>query len=159
MNVPKTPSEFDYDLWKTEDGKYMARVKATEEVCEIDADTMRFLRAEEKRLRRSYTGCSQTLPLKEPVLSLDSFNQEIGDSLFPPCLESQGDLEKIVMANILVERFLAELTPKQLGVYKNCILGGKNFAEYGKELGFTRQDIHVCITAIRKKAKKFLSDT
>lgn len=159
MNVPKTPDEFDYDLWTTEDGKYMVRVKATGEVCEIDPGTMRFLRAEEKRLRRSYTGCAKTSLMKEPVLSLDSFNQEISDSLFPSCLESHGDLERIVMANILVERFLAELTPKQLGVYKNCILGGKSFAEYGKELGFTRQDIHICVTAIRKKAKKFLSDT
>ena len=26
--IPKTPVEFDYDLWTTEDGKCMVRVKA-----------------------------------------------------------------------------------------------------------------------------------
>ena len=33
--IPKTPVEFDYDLWTTEDGKCMVRVKITGEV-EVD---------------------------------------------------------------------------------------------------------------------------
>ena len=52
----KTPIEFDYDLWTGEDGERMVRVKRTGEVCEVDADTFRLLRAEEKRLRRSMQG-------------------------------------------------------------------------------------------------------
>lgn len=29
MRIPKTPVEFDYDLWTTEDGKCIVRIKAT----------------------------------------------------------------------------------------------------------------------------------
>ena len=36
MKTPKTPIEFDYDLWTTEDGKCMVRVKRTGEVSEVD---------------------------------------------------------------------------------------------------------------------------
>ena len=54
MKIPKTPIAFDYDLWTTEDGKCMVRVKRTGEVSEVDRKVMRILRAEEKRIRRSY---------------------------------------------------------------------------------------------------------
>ena len=56
MKTPKTPIEFDYDLWTTEDGKCMVRVKSTGEVTEVDRKVMRILRAEEKRLRRLLCG-------------------------------------------------------------------------------------------------------
>ena len=46
MKTPKTPIEFDYDLWTTEDGKCMVRVKITGEVTEVDRKVMRILRAE-----------------------------------------------------------------------------------------------------------------
>lgn len=49
MKTPKTPIEFDYDLWTTEDGKCMVRVKITGEVTEVDRKVMRILRAEEKK--------------------------------------------------------------------------------------------------------------
>lgn len=52
--IPKTPVEFDYDLWTTEDGKCMVRVKITGEVTEVDREVMKILRVEEKRVRRSY---------------------------------------------------------------------------------------------------------
>ena len=52
----KTPAEFDYDLWTAKDGKRMVRVKCTGEVCEVDEATFRFLRSEEKALRRSMKG-------------------------------------------------------------------------------------------------------
>ena len=50
MKTPKTPIEFDYDLWTTEDGKCMVRVKSTGEVTEVDRKVMKMLRAEEKRI-------------------------------------------------------------------------------------------------------------
>ena len=53
MKTPKTPIEFDYDLWTTEDGKCMVRVKSTGEVTEVDREVMKALRAEEKRIRRA----------------------------------------------------------------------------------------------------------
>ena len=50
--IPKTPVEFDYDLWTTEDGKCMVRVKITGEVTEVDREVMKILRLEEKQMRR-----------------------------------------------------------------------------------------------------------
>ena len=66
MKIPKTPIEFDYDLWTMEDGKCMVRVKATGEVTEVDREIMKALRAEEKKLRRSYgsDGNSEDTPLQ-----------------------------------------------------------------------------------------------
>lgn len=52
MKTPKTPAAFDYDLWTTEDGRYMVRIKATGEVTEVQRTVMQLLRTEEKRLRR-----------------------------------------------------------------------------------------------------------
>ena len=37
MKIPKTPIAFDYDLWTTEDGKCMVRVKRTGEVSRLTA--------------------------------------------------------------------------------------------------------------------------
>lgn len=155
MSVPKTPKEFDYDLWTTESGAYMVRVKATGEICEVDTETMRFLRSEEKRLRRFLNMCSQAQIANGAVLSLDCFDQEIGDHQFSAFLESQDNLEKIALTNIIAERFQTDLTPNQLDVYKNCILSGKSYVEYAGERGFTYQYIQKCVAAIRKKAKKF----
>ena len=71
--IPKTPVEFDYDLWTTEDGKCMVRIKSTGEVTEVDREVMKALRAEEKWMRRKMTGAP--VPGAEEatatVLSLD----------------------------------------------------------------------------------------
>ena len=68
--IPKTPVEFDYDLWTTEDGKCMVRVKATGETTEVDREVMKMLRNEEKKLRRSYDPVSYThLAMRTPFLS------------------------------------------------------------------------------------------
>ena len=44
MKIPKTPKEFDYDRWTTEDGKSMVRIKATGEAGEVDRAGMQGLR-------------------------------------------------------------------------------------------------------------------
>ena len=75
MKIPKTPKEFDYDLWTTEEGKYMVRVKATGEVTEVSREVMKALRAEEKRMRRSFASESLDDEQEEggnTVLSLDA---------------------------------------------------------------------------------------
>ena len=83
MRIPKTPIEFDYDLWTTEDGKCMVRVKATGEVTEVDREVMKSLRAEEKKLRRSYgaVGTSDdednAKKSSDTVLSLDALPEEV----------------------------------------------------------------------------------
>lgn len=72
-NLPKT--EFDYDLWTTEEGKYMVRIRSTGEVAEVNRAVMRALRADEKRSRRA---SAQGKRLS--VLSLDILPEDIADS-------------------------------------------------------------------------------
>ena len=80
--IPKTPVEFDYDLWTTEDGKCMVCVKATGETTEVDREVMKALRNEEKKLRRSYdTGGASDSEGSEnaqpsTVLSLDAVPED-----------------------------------------------------------------------------------
>ena len=60
MKIPKTPIAFDYDLWTTEDGKCMVRVKRTGEVSEVDrkvmAENHNVARVADDCLRRSEPG-------------------------------------------------------------------------------------------------------
>ncbi len=48
----KTPKDFEYDLWISDDGACMVRIKSTGEVIEVEREVMRVPRLEEKRLRR-----------------------------------------------------------------------------------------------------------
>ena len=73
MSIPKTPVEFDYDLWTTEEGKCMVRIKATGEITEVERSVMQVLRSEEKRLRRTISpeqGPSREGKTAPTVLSL-----------------------------------------------------------------------------------------
>ena len=91
--IPKTPVEFDYDLWTTEDGKCMVRIKSTGEVTEVDREVMKALRAEEKWMRRKMTGAP--VPGAEEatatVLSLDFVSFEGGENMSPAWLEDPHD--------------------------------------------------------------------
>lgn len=61
MSVPKTPKDFEYDLWTSSDGKHFSRLKRTGEVCEVNLETFRFLRKLEKELRRELQGAEITI--------------------------------------------------------------------------------------------------
>lgn len=83
MSIPKTPIEFDYDLWTTEDGRCMVRVKATGEITEVERSVMQALRSEEKRLRRAISpeqGEHRDGMSKPTILSLDVLPEDVGDS-------------------------------------------------------------------------------
>lgn len=114
--IPKTPVEFDYDLWTTEDGKCMVRVKITGEVTEVDREVMKILRAEEKMLRRSYgsDGASEDEDGEEKtsdaVLSLDASGMyvDLKEGLLSDAEYSHH--KEIVMEDIrAIERNLSEL--------------------------------------------------
>ena len=51
----KALKDFDYNQWTTEENgikKYFVGIKATGEVTEVDAEVMKLLRNEEKKMRR-----------------------------------------------------------------------------------------------------------
>ena len=163
MKIPKTPIEFDYDLWTTEDGKCMVRVKSTGEVTEVDHEVMKILRVEEKRLRRSYGSDSTSEDedsaeeTSNPVLSLDAMPEDDVKSaawLADPC-----DLAEEVTMQLMVKTFYAGLTEKQRGVFEHCMIAGESLSSYARELGVDYTTVQETRNALRKKFKKFFSGT
>ena len=161
MRIPKTPIEFDYDLWTTEDGKCMVRVKITGEVTEVDRKVMRILRAEEKRLRRSKQGVpisgteGKTAEERASVLSLSYVSYEGCEDLEPYWLIDSSSMEESVMFWMSEKEFRATLTPKQLDIYLNCIIGGQSKIDYAAANNMQRQSVYNAATLIMKKAKYF----
>ncbi len=155
----KTPIEFDYDLWREEE-KYMVRVKRTGEVCEVDADTMRMLRAEEKRLRRSMQGAPVAgSGERETVLSLDYVSANESGEMTPAWLEDPLNLEDSVFAKIFEREFISTLTPTQYELYVECLCGGLSLSAYARKCDRSFSSIKDTRDAIRKKFKKFFGGT
>ena len=159
--IPKTPIEFDYDLWTTEDGKCMVRVKRTGEQCEVGRETFRILRAEEKKLRRSMTG----VPVSESndtdetatLLSLDYVSVAGAEEMSPAWLEDSFDMENSVITRMLEEELRHSLTERQLGIYLSCVVGGISYKDYADANGMTYQNVQQSVVLIRKKAQKIFS--
>jgi hypothetical protein len=163
MKTPKTPIEFDYDLWTTEDGKCMVRVKLTGEVTEVDREVMKLLRVEEKRLRRS----TQGVPIQSgdenedraTILSLDFVSYEGGEDMSPAWLEDPERTEDIVTTKIMEQEFVDSLTPVQRKVYFLCLRGGMSLSAYAKQNGLGLTSVRDTRDAIRKKFKKVFGGT
>lgn len=153
MNIPKTPKEFDYDLWTTEDGKCMVRVKTTGEVTEVDRAVMQVLRAEEKRLRRALSTENEPCGPEKPVpttLSLDALPEDVADSRW---LADTRDYTEEITTKLLEKKLQESLTPTQYGIYQACILNGISYKVYADQMGVSYQSVQNTIRLIQKKAK------
>ena len=163
MKIPKTPIAFDYDLWTTEDGKCMVRVKRTGEVSEVDRKVMRILRAEEKRIRRSYGSDNSSEDedgaekISDTVLSLDAMPED--DVKTAAWLADSYDLAKEVTMQLMVKTFYAGLTEKQRGVFEHCMIAGESLSSYAREIGVDYTTVQETRNTLRKKFKKFFSGT
>lgn len=156
--IPRTPIEFDYDLWTTEDGKCMVRIKLTGEITEVDREVMKALRAEEKKLRRSMTGVP--VPSAEDgeattILSLDYVSYEDGEEMSPAWLADPQDLTSEVVTEMMEADFIRSLTSREKEVYTFCIRNGGEQQEYAAMSGLSISRVSKIIAAIRKKAKIF----
>lgn len=156
--IPKTPVEFDYDLWTTEDGKCMVRVKATGETTEVDREVMKALRSEEKKLRRSYNSRSTSGneecddKTSKTILSLDALPEDnVKSSVW---LADHHDFTADITAEILEQELIISLTDAQLDLYRKCIVGGKALREYAREEGINFKCAWKRRELIQKKAKK-----
>ncbi len=156
MFIPKTPADFDYDLWTTEDGKYMVRLKRTGEVTEVSHETMKYLRAEEKRVRRSMQGVpvAEAENEFESILSLSYVSYENGEGMEPTWLEDPVRMEDTVMVGMLESELLSVLTLKQRDVYEKCLIGGMKLREYAALNALNVRTVFDSKTAIQKKFKK-----
>jgi len=155
--IPKTPIEFDYDLWTTEDGKCMVRVKLTGEVTEVDREVMKLLRAEEKKLRRSYTGGNsdgtEEVEDKNSVLSLDALPDD--DVKAAAWLADPRDFTEEVMTAMLEQDFIEILTDAQRDIFTKVLREGMKPYDYAKANGVSASSVTQHIRAIQIKAKKY----
>ncbi len=157
MKPPKTPEDFDYDLWTTEDGKCMVRIKRTGEVREVDRDTFRLLRAEEKRLRRSKAGVVTPNHPSErsALLSTDYISLDNSDDMQATWLIDPMNMEDSLAAQMDTDAFIKTLTPYQRDVFEKCLLGTMSLAEYAASHGVSYQAIQNIAAKLREKAKKY----
>ena len=142
--------EFDYDLWTTtENGTkhYWARVKATGEVTEVSHEVMKFLRAEEKRVYREITAIKK----HGSPLSLDVSHDEEKEYW----LEDHGASVSEIETALYEEEFRKLLTPVQLAVFDECILGNTTLTVFARKRGITKQSASDAVDGIRKKAKNY----
>lgn len=156
MKTPKTPATFDYDLWTTEDGKYMVRIKATGEVVEVERTVMQLLRTEEKRLRRGShvpQGSDLETNSKPTILSLDVLPEDIASSRW---MIDPKDYTEEISTRVLEAILCESLTPTQFSIYQACILNGASYKAYADRMGVSYQSVQNAIRLIQKKAKKNL---
>lgn len=133
----------------------MVRVKHTGEETEVDRSTMRILRAEEKKLRRSKTGVpiSGCEDETATLLSLDYVSIQDAEDLSPSWLEDPHDFIEDAITKMLEEELRSSLTKKQLDIYTSCIIGDMTFKDYAERRGTSPQSIQYAVSLIRKKAK------
>ena len=153
---PKTPIEFDYDLWTTEDGKCMVRVKITGEVTEVDREVMKALRAEEKRIRRALRSNEGTV--KDGIahqtrtfsLSAVSENElEKSDWLVDPTSDFAN-----VEARLFVESAMEMLSSLEQEIFSSCLLGEMPIRQFAERNGMRKSTAWDMANSIRKKLQE-----
>jgi len=108
----RTPKEFDYDLWiDRNDGQCYVRVKNTGEVSSVNADTFRFLRREEKRLRRDITPDKpgETSSARNEILhplSLDYASEGAYGDIAPAWAMDRDNSSEDALFNLLEEELI-----------------------------------------------------
>ena len=154
--IPKTPVEFDYDLWTTEDGKCMVRVKNTGEVTEVDREVMKALRTEEKRIRRALRSNEGTV--KDGIahqtrtfsLSAVSENEmEKSDWLVDPTSDFAN-----VEARLFVKSAMEMLSPLEQKIFSSCLLGEMPIRQFAERNGMRKSTAWDMANSIRKKLQE-----
>lgn len=143
--------KFDYDLWTTNDDgvkRYWVRIRATQEVVEVDLKTLRFLRTEEKKIYRAIEDARNNAGT---VLSYEIFEDEEASGEW---LIDEKDLESQVLLQTEIDDVVKTLTPKQFWVYKNCILEGMELREFARKNNLSYSTVKDIRDAIRKKFQK-----
>lgn len=156
----KTPRNFEYDLWTTEEGRYFMRVKETGEVCEINGDTMRLLRREARRISREVQGFPTYGVENGKVIVVERWSMLSLDDKTDDKTRSSGwdvslcDVEGECVCRSQEIRLRESFTPRELDVYKKCLLGGMTRQEYAQRYCVSEGLICQVIQSIRKKFKK-----
>ena len=151
MKKPDKVKEFDYRLWITEDRKYMVKIKATGEECEVDTETFKLLRNEEKKLRRQ-ANLKKSRPSE---LSLDLIVSD-DESPYSKWLADSSVLEDKIEEQSVENELINTLSKRQYDVYLHCIKQSMSQREYADKNGLNRRYVSSVVTDIKNKIKKTL---
>ena len=157
--------KFDYDLWTTNDEgikRYWVRIRATQEVVEVDLKTLRFLRREEKKIYRKTETTDENA-------SIDIFADSKMGIFYPMSLEFDNDnndgdaawtittidVETLIIEKEQMESFITSLTEYQQKVFKSIFQQGESQTDFAKQHNVSARSVRYVINSIRKKAKEF----
>ncbi len=157
----KTPKDFDYDIWKDDDGHYFIRVKRTGEVTRVSEEIVREMWREIHRMerhRKNTTILDEDGNPHARILSLDD-NRVTNSNLLSiqnePWLVSKENAFERIELEMLEQDFLKTLTENQRRVYHLRFKMGLTVSECAKRIGTNKANIDKHILRIRKKAKIF----
>ena len=157
----KTPKDFDYDIWKDDDGHYFIRVKRTGEITRVSEEVVRELWMELYRMdkyRKDTTITDADGSQHSRLFSLDdswAANPELRPTKNEPWLLSKENSFEDIELELLERDFLKMLTEKQRRVYHLRFVMGLTVSECAKRIGTNKANIDKHILRIRKKAKIF----
>lgn len=126
----------------------------------VNADTFRFLRREEKRLRREIAPekpgeiLSARYEILHP-LSLDFAIEGTYGDVSPAWALDRDNSSEDALFKLLEEEFIRSLTAREADVYKHCIVEGMKYLTYAKATGIDVANITRTVGRIRKRAKTF----
>ena len=158
--------EFEYDLWKSEDGHYFARVKTTGEVSAISRDIFRYLRCQEKetyrrqelkRVNGKGTAANESVKRKAAVeepLSLDPMDEDVEESAWG---YTELDFTDIVCLGMLLTEFERTLSEKQLEVYTCVLKNRETLQAFADRKGVTKRSVCYVLKKIHEKAEIFFN--
>ena len=135
----------------------MVRIKLTGEVTEVDRKVMQILRAEEKRLRRSYgfdrsgKDDANEATSSNTVLSLDSLPDD--EVMASAWLADPVDYIEMAMTEMCIEDFRKSLSPIQREIFEDVMLGEMGVREYARQKGLNHKTVVEAIASLRKKLK------
>lgn len=158
----KTPREFDYDIWKDENGDYYVRIKRTGETARVSKEVVRELWMELYRMRKhreNNTITDENGNTHNRLLSLNSSGTVRGENRDSaekdPWTVDKTDPFASVEFRLLEDEFLKCLTERQLEVYILRFKEQRTIPECARLNGMSVNAINRQIAAIRKKAKNF----
>lgn len=157
----RTPRDFDYDIWKDDNGYYYVRVKRTGETTRVSAEVVRELWRELYRMekhRRDTTIAETDGSHHSRIYSLDSgmdASEDLRTIQNEPWLISRNDPFADVETRLIEQDFMNLLTDKQRAVYRLHFKLGMTAAECAAHNHTSVRNVEKLISALRKKAKDF----
>ncbi len=151
----RTPKNFEYDLWTTNENgivRNWVRVKFTGEISEVSIEVMRLLRREEKALKRQMEKAGSEDETTKVALSLELL---IEDEMRDTWSSDTTDMVEEIITNELEREFIKTLTDFEKVTYFACIRNGMKVKDFSQKHNVSKQYISKVIKKIREKANYF----